>query len=257
MFKIVSVPAFKDNYIWVGVNEALGQAFVVDPGDATPVLAFLAMHQLKLAAILLTHKHGDHVDGCPGLLKAYPHTPVYAHEIEAIPFTTHTVAHGDILSLKDWEIAFKVIHIPGHTLGHVAYYGHSILFSGDTLFGAGCGRLFEGTAENMLDSLTQLANLPEETLVYCGHEYTLANLAFALQVEPLNEDSLERITLSKKLRLNNQPTLPSTIKMELKTNPFLRCMKESVISAVEKQVGRALPNQVDVFYELREWKNNV
>lgn len=255
MMKIIPVSAFKDNYIWIGVNEALLEAFVVDPGDATPVLAYLNAHHLNLVGIFLTHKHWDHTDGVGELLAAYPNVPVYAHALENIAVVTQTVAHGDVISLDGWDINFRVIHIPGHTLGHVAYYGHSVLFSGDTLFGAGCGRLFEGTAEQMLGSLNQLAALPGDTLVYCGHEYTLANLQFALQVEPANTEIKNRIQCAEKMRSNNQPTLPSTLALEIKTNPFLRCMKESVLSAVEKHLGHPLVSQVEVFHELREWKN--
>ncbi|HEU5280482.1 MAG TPA: hydroxyacylglutathione hydrolase [Gammaproteobacteria bacterium] len=256
MLTIIPINALKDNYIWVGVNEALGEAFVVDPGDAAPVLDFLASHALRLIGILITHKHSDHTGGIGELLAVYPNTPVYAHAIENIPFTTHDVQHDEIITIDRWNLSFTVMHIPGHTLGHVAYYAHPVLFSGDTLFGAGCGRIFEGTADQMFDSLNKLAGLPDDTLVYCGHEYTLANLHFAQQVEPANEGILHRIKLSENLRLNNQPTLPSTMALEIQTNPFLRCQQTGVALSVEKHIGQPLTNMVDVFFELRQWKNN-
>lgn len=256
MLKIIPINAFKDNYIWVGVNEAPGEAFVVDPGDAAPVLDFLHQQQLKLIGILITHKHSDHAGGIAELLSVYPRAPVYAHAIENISRTTHVVKDSDVITIDGWNLVFKIMHIPGHTLGHVAYYANGILFSGDTLFGAGCGRLFEGTAEQMLTSLNRLAVLPGDTLVYCGHEYILANLRFALQVEPENKDIHHRIKLSEDLRLNNQPTLPSTIDIERKTNPFLRCEERDVALSVEKKAAQKLNNVVDIFFELREWKNN-
>jgi hydroxyacylglutathione hydrolase len=148
-----------------------------------------------------------------------------------------------------------VIHIPGHTLGHVAFYANPVLFSGDTLFGAGCGRIFEGTAEEMLCSLNKLMALPDETLIYCGHEYTLANLNFALHVEPENEDIQQCIKLTEKLLLNNNTSLPSTMSSEKKINPFLRCVQKSIIERVQIYANRKLTNTTDVFRELREWKN--
>ncbi|HSW68651.1 MAG TPA: hydroxyacylglutathione hydrolase [Gammaproteobacteria bacterium] len=256
MLKIIPISAFKDNYIWVGINEPLGEAIVVDPGDASPVFDFLNEYGLTLVGILVTHKHADHTGGIGELLDAYPNVAVYAHPIENISSTTHFVKHGEVILIDKWPESFRVIHIPGHTLGHVAYYTNHVLFSGDTLFGAGCGRIFEGTAEEMLCSLNKLAALPMDTEVYCGHEYTLANLHFALRVEPENEDIRQRIKVTERLLLNNNPSLPSTIELEKKTNPFLRCIQESVISSVEDYVNRKLKNTVDVFYELREWKNH-
>lgn len=254
MPKITPIPALKDNYIWLITNNQSTQAIIVDPGDASPVISFLNEHHLKPAAILVTHKHADHTGGINELLDAYPETAVYANEIENVSSTTHFVKHGDVISINNWP-SFNVIHIPGHTLGHVAYYADPILFTGDTLFGAGCGRVFEGTAEQMLGSLNKLAVLPNDTFIYCGHEYTLANLNFASHVEPENEDIRQRIKDTEKLRLNNNPSLPSTLGLEKKTNPFLRCTEKSVISSVEKYANRKLANTVDVFHELREWKN--
>lgn len=255
MLTIHPVYAFKDNIIWVGVNDHLRLAFVVDPGDAAPVLAYLKAHHLGLAAIFITHKHWDHTHGVSELLSAYPNTPVYANALEPLAFPVQAVSHGDLITIAQWGVSFRVIHIPGHTQEHVAYYGHSALFCGDTLFGAGCGRLFEGSAQQMLASLDRLCELPNTTLIYCGHEYTLANLAFARHVEPSNLNIQERFNHSKILRDNHQSTLPSTLELELKTNPFLRCREPSVIASVESHVGKALMTTADVFRELREWKN--
>jgi hydroxyacylglutathione hydrolase len=254
--KITPISAFKDNYIWVCINDQLNQAIIVDPGEASLVLDFLNENSLTLIGILITHKHADHTGGIGELLDAYPNIAVYAHPIENISSTTHFVKEDEIVLIDEWSESFQVIHIPGHTLGHVAYYTNPILFSGDTLFGAGCGRVFEGTAEQMLFSLKKLAALPIDTLIYCGHEYTLDNLRFASRVEPENAEIRQRIKLTENLRSNNHPSLPSTIELEKKTNPFLRCMHKSVILSVENYINKKLTNTVDVFHELREWKNN-
>lgn len=252
--KIIPIPAFNDNYIWVIVNELLSQAVVVDPGEADSVIQFLKTNQLNLIGILLTHKHADHTGGVAALVEAYPGVAVYAHALENIAFTTHAVEQGELISMDEWE--FKVMPIPGHTLGHVAYHSHPILFSGDTLFAAGCGRVFEGTPAQMLHSLNLLAALPDETLIYCGHEYTLANLKFALCVEPQNVAIQARIQSVEKMRQQNHPSLPSTMALEKQTNPFLRCEAPTVIASAEKYAGRTLANTVDVFHALREWKNH-
>lgn len=257
MLEIIPIPALKDNYIWLGINRELAEAFIVDPGEAPPVLAYLKQHALTPTAILVTHKHADHTGGIAELVTAYPDLQVYAHPLEKVTHVTHQVKDGEILTLSRWPEPFNVIHIPGHTLGHVAYYAKLIVFSGDTLFCAGCGRVFEGTAEQMLSSLDKLAALPDDTLVYCGHEYTLNNLRFAAMVEPENSDIAKRYETVKELRNNNSPTVPSTMQIEHLTNPFLRCKQNSVIKSVEKHVNHALSDTVSVFHQLREWKIGV
>lgn len=257
MIKIHPICAFNDNYIWMIINVELNEVIIVDPGDALPVIAFLNQRELKLIGIFVTHKHNDHTGGVNQLLGVYPGTPVYAHEHEALAFTTHLIKDGDLITPDQWQKTFKVLHIPGHTLGHVAFYTDGLLLTGDTLFSGGCGRLFEGTATQMLTSLEKLAALPNDTLLYCGHEYTLSNLHFALKIEPQNIDIQRRLKEVEILRSKNQPTLPSTIKIEKAINPFLRCTEKSVISAVEAHVGKKLIEPVDVFYELRQWKNSI
>ncbi len=253
MVSIFPIQAFNDNYIWTMVDDAHKQAIIVDPGDATPVLEFLNQHQLTLNAILITHKHHDHTGGISALLSAFPNASVFSNPIEQITQTTHCISDNDVIHINDY--AFHVIAIPGHTLGHVAYYCKPFLFCGDTLFTNGCGRIFEGTAEQMLDSLKKLMALPDDTQIYCGHEYTLSNIKFALYVEPRNVALQKRFEESQMLIAQNKPTVPAALQLEKETNPFLRCHESSVIEAVSNHVGKKLNSEVDVFYALRQWKN--
>ena len=254
MLDIVPIPAFKDNYIWALHNRQ--HAVVVDPGDAAPVLAYLAEHQLKLAAILCTHHHSDHVGGICELVQVY-NVPVYGPQHEDIPCISHAVGDGDVVEMPELGSRLEVLEIPGHTRGHIAYLGAAGLFCGDTLFGCGCGRLFEGTAAQLFHSLQRLANLPGATNVYCAHEYTEANIRFALACEPGNAQLRQRQQDCRALRAAGRSTLPSTIALEKATNPFLRCTVPEVIRSVEQQAGLKLPpeGEVAVFAALREWKN--
>src|SRR5438477_4209354 len=204
--RIVPISAFKDNYVWTLRNER--HAAVVDPGEARPVLAYLAREKLELAAILATHHHADHVGGIADL-RARFEVPVYGPKHEPIPTLTRPVAEGDTVEVPRLGVKFSVLDIPGHTRAHIAYYGAGALFCGDTLFACGCGRLFEGTADQMYASLGKLAALPDDTKVYCGHEYTLANIGFAKAVEPGNRALGEREARDRKLRDAGRPTLPS------------------------------------------------
>lgn len=256
MLEVIPIRALKDNYIWIGINRELQQAFVVDPGDDKPVLAYLEKEKLLLTDVLITHKHADHTAGIKGLVNQFPQVNIYAHPLENISYATRLVHDQQLFKLSSAQQSCQVIHIPGHTHGHVAYYLKPALFSGDTLFSAGCGRLFEGTAEQMLHSLNKLCQLPDETLVYCGHEYTLNNLKFAAQVEVSNLEVVKRMTAIEKLIRQGKPSLPSTMQIEKLTNPFLRCKENSIISAVEKHAGHQLDDTESVFKELREWKNN-
>ena len=255
MLDIVPIPAFQDNYIWTLHD---GQhAVVVDPGDAAPVRAYLDTHKLKLAAILCTHHHGDHVGGVCKLAQVY-NVPVYGPQHENIPCISHAAGEGDAAAIAELGIMLEVLDIPGHTRGHIAYLGMGAVFCGDTLFGCGCGRLFEGTAAQMHHSLQRLAHLPDDTRVYCAHEYTEANIRFALACEPGNALLKQRQADARALRAAGQPTLPSTIALEKATNPFLRCTEAEIIRNVERQTGLKLAskNETAVFTALREWKNH-
>jgi len=254
MLDVIPVNAFRDNYIWLIRGEDSGTAAIVDPGDAEPVLAALAEYRLTPAAILITHHHADHVGGVTRLLEHY-HIPVYGPAAESIPGRSHALREGDRVVLEDMGLRFDIIEVPGHTSGHIAYYGHGCLFIGDTLFMAGCGRLFEGSAGQMHASLQKLLALPEDTRVYCAHEYTLANLRFAQAVEPDNPAIAERFRRSEDLRRRDQPTVPDTLAEERRTNPFLRVDQPGVISAAQIHAGRDLCDPVDVFAAIRGWKD--
>jgi len=255
MLDVTPIPAFSDNYLWlIRAIEQPKLAVVVDPGDAAPVFNHLEQHQLDLAAILVTHHHGDHIGGVKALLDKFP-VPVYGPRAERIPGMVHALAEGDRVALAGTGLEFEVLELPGHTAGHIAYYGHGAIFCGDTLFCAGCGRLFEGTPAQMSASLAKLAALPAATRVYCTHEYTLDNLRFASQVEPENPALIRFGADAKQMREKGLPTLPSTIERELSLNPFLRCGEDSVRLAASEHAGRELAGPVEVFAEIRRWKD--
>lgn len=250
--EIVAVHAFADNYIWLlrkGAN-----FIVVDPGEATAVREFIEGRQGRLAAILITHHHLDHVGGVADLL-AWRKIPVFGPASEHIDVVDHPLSAGDTVQVDELDVAFEVIDVGGHTLGHIAYYIEGALFSGDTLFAGGCGRIFEGSPEQMWRSLKRLAALPATTAVYCAHEYTEANLRFAVAAEPTNKTLRQRFNDVLALRAEKKPTVPSTLAMELSTNPFLRADQPDVIAAAEEFSGCRLHHEVEVFTALREWKN--
>lgn len=252
MLKIIQIPAFKDNYIWLLHNGAA--AVVVDPGDARPVLDVLAREDLSLAAILITHHHADHQGGVASLL-AHGSCAVFGPAAESITGLTQPLHGGETIRIDALDVEFRVLPVPGHTLGHLAYYRAGCVFCGDTLFGGGCGRLFEGSPAQMLDSLERLAALPDETAVYCAHEYTEANLRFALAVEAGNRRLQTRVDEVAVMRAKGLPTVPSTIALEKATNPFLRCSEREVIAAAER-LAPGVSGSLGVFTALREWKNN-
>jgi hydroxyacylglutathione hydrolase len=255
MLDVRPIPAFRDNYVWLIRGAADPRIVaVVDPGDAGPVLATLEAEGMKLAAILATHHHADHVGGVAQLAAASG-ARVFGPARERMPVEAARMSGGDRVRLAALSLEFIAMDVPGHTAGHVAFTGHGALFCGDTLFSAGCGRLFEGTAEQMLASLDALAALPDATRVYCGHEYTEANLRFALAVEPRNSAIMDYVKRAAALRAEGRPTLPSTIELEKRVNPFLRSRHEDVKSAAERRAGRALPTPAAVFAELRSWKD--
>lgn len=249
---IVPIPAFQDNYIW---SIQRGEhAAIVDPGDAAPVLAHLQAKRLQLTAIITTHHHADHVGGNMGLLAKY-NVPVFGPARERIPGITHKLAEGDRIEVPGIGVQFEVLDVPGHTAGHIAYFGAGLLFCGDTLFSSGCGRLFEGTAAQMHASLAKLATLPPETLVYCAHEYTLANLGFAAAAEPGNAQVAARARAARAALDRGHPSLPSTLETELAANPFLRTREPAIVESASGFAGRPLSTPVEVFAALRAWKD--
>jgi hydroxyacylglutathione hydrolase len=263
MVQIHGVPAFDDNYLWV--IEDGRHAAVVDPGDEAPILDFLQSRGLDLTAILVTHHHGDHTGGVQALA-ARSSCEVFGPAGERIAGVTARLREGDRLAVPGLGLALSVLDVPGHTAGHIAYAGTGgpdgaggaappFVFCGDTLFACGCGRLFEGTPAQMLESLSKLARLPGTTLVYCAHEYTMGNIRFAEAVEPGNAKLAARKARDAALRANGRPTVPSTIADELDTNPFLRWDSPEVIASASRYAGRPLPTAVEVFTAVREWKN--
>lgn len=254
--KIQPITALKDNYIWVLTHSQSSHVAVVDPGDAIPVIHFLEQNKLTLAAILITHHHWDHTNGISALL-ARDQVPVYGSAKNKLTEINRSLIETEKLDLPQLNINFQVIEIPGHTLDHIAYYcsTEKILFCGDTLFTAGCGKVFEGSPAQMYKSLAKLKALPEDTKIYCGHEYTENNLHFAKLVEPDNKDIMTRIDNTQKLRQQNLPTVPAMLAEEKLTNPFLRCEIENVIHAAEQYSGRKLTEPAEVFEILRQWKN--
>ncbi len=257
MNKIIGLHALSDNYIWVihGTDES--KILLVDPGEATPVLAYIKKYNLTLEGILLTHHHFDHSRGISTLLTHYPHIPVYSSQIDTVPRVTHWVKEGDKIVFSNLNAPISILDIPGHTHGHIAFIYQNALFSGDTLFSVGCGKVFEGTMSQMADSLNKLKQLSPDTLVYCGHEYTLANIAFAQIVDPHNLALKQRKKQVQNLRKQNHPSLPITLDIELQTNPFLRCDIPNIITAVQTYAQKPLPDPIAVLSTLREWKNSV
>ena len=264
---MTAIPAFTDNYIWaitsasqLHTNDAaLKPVVLVDPGDAVPCIDFIEKNNLQLCAILITHHHPDHIGGIAEL-KSYcqdhgwPLT-VYAPEQATIENVDVRVHEKDIIEISALSHSFEVINLAGHTLDHIGYYADDVLFCGDTLFSGGCGRIFEGTPQQMLTALTRLSDLPARTQVYCAHEYTLANLNFALTVEPKNEELVDYYHQVIKRRAQNLSTIPTSISVEKKINPFLRSQQQEIINSAAKFSGKPPENELATFTIIRQWKN--
>lgn len=253
--ELIPLPVFSDNYIWLLHNGE--RALVVDPGEPTAVRAWLEEHGVVLDTILITHHHPDHTGGVDALRNATG-AKVFGPLKEKMPEPLKRVGAGHKVEVLG--LIFNVLEVPGHTAGHIAYYcenidGQPLVFCGDTLFSGGCGRLFEGTPAQMLNSLEQLSRLPEATRVCCTHEYTLSNLRFALAVEPNNTDLAQHMAHCKSLREQNLVTLPSSMGLEIRINPFLRTRQDTVARAARSHAGAASNDPVAVFAALREWKN--
>ncbi len=258
--QIHPIPAFSDNYIWLFKDKSSNNACVVDPGDADPVITYLDDNKLNLSHILITHHHPDHTGGVKKLHSKYQPL-VYGPKNSPFKASDKQLKEGDEIEIFDLKLA--VLEIPGHTLDHIAYFSTSgpellqpILFCGDTLFASGCGRIFEGTPPMMYKSLQKLAILDPSTNVFCGHEYTVANLTFAAAAEPDNSAIQDRIISAQDTRSKELPTLPSSISLELATNPFLRCQTEALQKATELKTGATQDTPVEVFAALRQWKDN-
>lgn len=251
--KIIAIPALADNYIWTVIDEKQ-RAIVIDPGDADPVLQTLENLNLTLTTILLTHHHHDHSGGIKKLIEHNPTISVIGSKLSSCPLLTHHVQEGDVVDCGSFKL--NVLEIPGHTLDHIAFYNEAVLFSGDTLFSAGCGKVFEGTYRQMYQSLQKLAQLPDDIKLYCGHEYTLSNLRFAQKVEPNNRAIDKAIQYALEMKNHNTPTLPSLLSQEKNINPFLRCAIPEVVLAAERHANKKLTTEDQVFTCLREWKNS-
>ncbi|WP_440876865.1 hydroxyacylglutathione hydrolase [Thalassotalea sp. PLHSN55] len=259
-FTVTAIPAFSDNYIWALTQSTSDNLVLVDPGDAKVCIDYIEQHNKVLTDILITHHHSDHIGGLADLRrycqqKSWP-LCVYFPKNNDIKEGDVGVDEQSEVNLSAIDATFNVIDLPGHTLGHVAYISQDKLFCGDTLFSGGCGRLFEGTPAQMHHSLGKLAALAEQTQVYCAHEYTQANLHFALTVEPSNVDLLNYYNQVEQLRAQNKATIPSSIALEKKINPFLRSDQTEVAESAALYVNNALANEVEVFAAIRQWKDN-
>jgi len=250
--QIEAIKAFRDNYIWA-VHDGR-HCVIVDPGEASGALAFLERHDLLLCGLLLTHHHHDHVGGVDEIRARHP-APAWGPDDPRMPGNLRVVGEGDSVSIEKPGLAFSVLETPGHTTSHIAFYGHDLLFCGDTLFSAGCGRLFEGTPAQMQDSIDKFIALPDSTRVYCAHEYTESNCRFARRVEPENEALARRCDQVADLRRRDRVTLPSTIEAEKTFNPFMRTREASVIAAAHRHEPGKADSPAAVFGVLRRWKD--
>ena len=267
MLKIRPVPGFSDNYIWMLQRDDSSQAVVVDPGDGSRLIPLLESEAIDLQAVLITHQHIDHVGAVASLTERYPGLTVYGPKQSVVSqsrfgperpipeLITWPLVEGDRFEIESLGMTFQVISVAGHTLDHIAYYGDGMLFCGDTLFGCGCGRIMGGNKELFEASLSKIASLPTATQLYCAHEYTLDNIGFAKWVEPNNPDLLQRDDEAMAKQEKGLPTIPASLELELKTNPFLRYRIPAVRQAAENYIGKKLNTDADVFGAIRAWKD--
>jgi hydroxyacylglutathione hydrolase len=266
MLNIKPIRALSDNYIWMLQKTNSNQVVLVDPGDEKIIIKFLEKESLQPVAVLITHQHYDHTGGVAEIVQKYPQVkiispnttisrPPLSIDLPVTEYITQSVTDGSTVDIKELDLHFDVITIPGHTLDHVAYFGEGILFCGDTIFGCGCGKLFSGTAKQMSDSMSRLSKYPPETKVYCAHEYTVDSIGFAKWVEPDNKDIIKRDEVDMAKQEKGMPTIPSTLEIELKTNPFMRFKIPQVRKMAEKFAGKKLTTDADVFAAIREWKD--
>lgn len=266
MLNIFPIPAFSDNYIWCLQGADSSQVALVDPGDRR-IVEVLQQKQLQPVALLITHQHVDHVGAVQALLDSYPGLRVYGPAQELVSaqrfgpempipnLISHPLNEGDTVEIAELNAHFEIIALPGHTLDHIGYFGEGALFCGDTLFACGCGRIMGGDARLFSESLNKIADLPEDTQIYCAHEYTLDNIGFAKWVEPDNADLLQRDKLDMARQEKGIPTVPSSLQLELKTNPFLRFRQPQVKQAAEAYIGHALNTDAEIFGAIRAWKD--
>jgi len=252
---IIQIPAFIDNYLWLLYENNSESAVAIDPGDSKPILRALESNNLILTDILITHHHNDHIGGIPELKKIFPKVNIYGPDDTRIP-TNIVVNDEDVIKLSSLNEEFSIIDVKGHTNSHIAYYFDKRLFCGDTLFSCGCGRLFEGTYEDMHRALTKIKNLPKETMVYCAHEYTLDNIGFAKILDPNNLELLYREKEVTSILKDGGYSVPSLLDNELKINPFLRFDNKDIIKATQKHFNIKINNEAEVFKYIREWKDN-
>lgn len=268
---VTAISAFSDNYIWAISAIDNDNVILVDPGDASVCIDYITKNKLNLIAILITHHHNDHTGGIESLINFYQQQTkntkpldIYGPKNEKIPFCNHPLAHHDSVNFNELNLSLKVIELPGHTLGHIAYVNkdnnesnpNNMLFCGDTLFSGGCGRLFEGSAEQMATSLHKLSTLATNTQVYCAHEYTLANLKFALTIEPNNKLLQDYYQHVSSLREQNIASIPTSIAKEKQINPFLRAASAEIKKSAQTYTNKTLTNELEVFTAIRQWKDN-
>jgi len=256
MLTIIPIPALTDNYIWLIKSCSGPETLIVDPGESQPVIEAINHYKLKPVAILNTHQHYDHINGIKPLVERYQ-LPVFGSSQELIPCLTHDLKQANYVQPHPAFPEFEVLHIPGHTAGHIAYRYQHYLFSGDTIFSGGCGRLLGGTAKQLYHSIQQLCQLPQDSLMFASHEYTQQNLVFARLVEPDNQQLEQYRTIIDQRLKQGLPTLPTTLQQELAVNPFLRCDKASVIKSASEYAGHELTTPEAVFAVLRLWKDRT